>query len=321
MRPAAVGFQCPSCIAEGAKSTRSGRTPYGGKRSGNPALMSQVLIGINVVVWLAITATGGSSSPLFDLFALLPDERARDWSTGSPELVRGVSDGAPWQLLTSMFTHVEIWHIGFNMVALWALGPQLELAIGRARFLALYLLSGLAGSATVMWLAAPNSQTLGASGAIFGLMGALLVVTIKVHGDVRAIATWIGINFVITVVLGAVDLLAGPPRRLHRRRAARRGDRYAPRENRTRWQVAGMALVAAGRPRRHPRPDRRPGLTGRLPSAARPAARPVAGTGSELRVSDMPPPGMSADEAHLVPRRRCPSSTMGINPVDEIPGV
>ena len=52
-----------------------------------------------------------------------------------------------------MFTHVEIWHIGFNMLALWVLGPQLELALGRARFLALYLLSGLAGSATVYWLA------------------------------------------------------------------------------------------------------------------------------------------------------------------------
>jgi membrane associated rhomboid family serine protease len=243
MRPAAVGFQCPSCIAEGAKSTRSGRTPYGGKRSGNPALVSQVLIGINVVVWLAITATGGSSSPLFDLFALLPAS-AYAMVNGSPELVRGVSDGAPWQLLTSIFTHIEIWHIGFNMVALWALGPQLELAIGRARFVALYLLSGLAGSATVMWLAAPNSQTLGASGAIFGLMGALLVVTVKVHGDVRAIATWIGINFVITVVLVRSISWQGHLGGFIGGVLLGVVIAYAPRENRTRWQVAGMALVA-----------------------------------------------------------------------------
>ena len=53
--------------------------------------------------------------------------------------------------MTSAFTHVEIWHIGFNMLALWFLGPQLEMAVGRARFLALYLLSGLAGSAMVLW--------------------------------------------------------------------------------------------------------------------------------------------------------------------------
>ena len=75
-----------------------------------------------------------------------------------------------------MFTHVEIWHIGFNMLALWFLGPQLELALGRARFLALYLLSGLAGSALVCGWPPSPAATLGASGAIFGLMGALLVV-------------------------------------------------------------------------------------------------------------------------------------------------
>ena len=103
---------------------------------------------------------------------------------GSP----GVADGAYWQLVTSAFTHVEVWHIGFNMLALWVLGPQLELALGRARFLALYLLSGAGrlGAASTGWRRrAP--PTLGASGAIFGLMGALLVVALKVGGDVQPI--------------------------------------------------------------------------------------------------------------------------------------
>ena len=72
-------------------------------------------------------------------------------ASGGNWLYSGVGDGAYWQLVTSMFTHVEVWHIGFNMLALWVLGPQLELAIGRARFLALYFLSGLAGSALVYW--------------------------------------------------------------------------------------------------------------------------------------------------------------------------
>ena len=112
----------------------------------------------------------------------------------------GVSDGAYWQLLTSAFTHVEIWHIGFNMLALWVLGPQLELAVGRVRFLALYLLSGsgrLARSST----GSPRStrSTLGASGAIFGLMGALLVLALKVGGNVQQLLIWIGLNFVFTV--------------------------------------------------------------------------------------------------------------------------
>jgi membrane associated rhomboid family serine protease len=243
MRPASVGFQCPSCVQEGAKTTRSGRTAYGGQRSGNPALVSQVLIGINVVVWLAITATGGSSSRLFDLFALLPSSAFRMVS-GSPELVRGVSDGAPWQLLTSMFTHVEIWHIGFNMLALWTLGPQLELAIGRLRFVALYFLSGLAGSATVLWFSAPNSQTLGASGAIFGLMGGLLVVAIKVRGDVRGLMTWIGINFVITFVLVRLISWQGHLGGFIGGLLLGAAIVYAPRVHRTAWQVSGIVLVA-----------------------------------------------------------------------------
>src|SRR4051795_7343686 len=64
MRPAAVGFQCPECVREGARSTRAGRTAYGGQRTGNPALTSQVLIGINVLVWLLIVVTGWRTSPL-----------------------------------------------------------------------------------------------------------------------------------------------------------------------------------------------------------------------------------------------------------------
>jgi membrane associated rhomboid family serine protease len=114
--------------------------------------------------------------------------------------VPGVADGAYWQLLTSMFTHTAIWHIGFNMVALWVLGPQLEAVLGRARFLTVYLLSGLTGSAFAYWLAAPQSAMIGASGALFGLMGALLVVVIKVRGQVGQIMFWIGLNFLFTVL-------------------------------------------------------------------------------------------------------------------------
>jgi len=110
----------------------------------------------------------------------------------------GVVDGAYWQLLTSAFTHVEVWHIGFNMLALWVLGPQLELAIGRMRFLALYLLSALAGSTLVYWAAPEYVPTLGASGAVFGLMGALLVVAYRVHGNTQGILVWIAINAVFT---------------------------------------------------------------------------------------------------------------------------
>jgi membrane associated rhomboid family serine protease len=241
MRPASVGFQCPSCVREGTKQTRSGRTAYGGERTGNPALTSQVLIGLNVAVWVLILATGGSRSRFVDYLALRPTTRFQ--GIVYPQF-HAVADGAPWQVLTSMFTHIELWHIGFNMMALWVLGPQLELAIGRARFLSLYLLSGLAGSATVLWFSAANSETLGASGAIFGLMGALLVIAVKVHGDVRGMLTWIGVNFVITFLFVRLISWQGHVGGFVAGLLLGAAIVYAPRRNRPMWQVGGIALVA-----------------------------------------------------------------------------
>ena len=243
MRSASVGFQCPDCVKEGAKSTRQARTPYGGQRVGDPRLTTFVLIGINAAVWLLIMATGGRASTLVDKLALLPASSVRRLPDGSVTLVRGVDDGAWWQLVTSMFTHVEPLHIGFNMLALWFLGPQLEAAVGRARFLALYLLSGLVGSLFVYWFAPAYSLTIGASGAIFGLMGGLLVIALKVKADPRQLLMWIGLNFAITwlgrgfiswqghlggFVGGLVLALVLV---------------YAPRRHRTAWQVAGISLV------------------------------------------------------------------------------
>ena len=205
MNSAAVGFQCPDCVKEGARSTRQLRTPYGGTRVANPMATTIGLIVTNVLVWLAIVATGGRSSRLVDWFALLPESATKRLSDGSVVVVRGVSDGAWWQVFTSMFTHVEVWHIGFNMVALYFLGPMLEQVLGRARFLAVYLVSGLVGSASVLLFSAPNGQTLGASGAIFGLMGALAVLAFKVGGQAQSVLGWIGINLVLTFTLSGVS--------------------------------------------------------------------------------------------------------------------
>ena len=128
------------------------------------------------------------------------------------------------------------------MLALWFLGPQLELAIGRGRFLALYLISGLAGSAMVVWLTNSQVQTFGASGAVFGLMGALLVLAVKVGGNVSQIAGWLLINAVITFTfpniswqghlggfLGGVVIAAVLA--------------YSPRPRRSTWQLAGLVTI------------------------------------------------------------------------------
>jgi membrane associated rhomboid family serine protease len=256
MREASVGFQCPSCVAEGRRTTRQARTAYGGVRQspGGVGLVSKTLIAINAAVWALILATGGNASVWVDRLALRPkgacltgrqafDVSHAQCTTAHGTWLPGVSDGAWWQPVTSMFTQVEILHIGFNMLALWILGPQLELVLGRARFLSLYLLSGLVGSAAVYVLSPEFTPTLGASGAIFGLMAALLVIALKQRADVSQLMVWIGINVALTFFSTGISwqghlggffgglALAGVLV-------------YAPRQRRTTWQVAGFAGVA-----------------------------------------------------------------------------
>lgn len=256
MRDAAVGFQCPSCVAEGRKSVRQATAPYGGQISSNPGIVSKVLIGLNVTVWVAIMVTGRYASRIYELFALAPTGTCVEKSGGyypfvneaacrtgtTSRWVDGVSDGSFWQLFTAMFTHVEPWHIGFNMLALWVLGPQLEALLGRVRFIALYLLSGLVGSVTVYWLANPDSATVGASGAIFGLMGALVVVGLKLGGNVQSLLMWIGINVVLTFTLSNVSwqghfggLVGGA--------AIAAVLVHAPKDRRTAVQAAGLSVI------------------------------------------------------------------------------
>ncbi|PKH38248.1 Rhomboid family protein [Nocardioides alpinus] len=219
MRDAAVGFQCPDCVKQANKGSRQNRAMYGGERSADPRLTSYVLIGINAVIWLAIAATGGRLSRVVDLLALAPVGRCGSTSTpsqyypgisdsrvcetltsGDGVWHAGVADGAWWQLVTSAFTHVEIWHVAMNMFALFVFGPALEGIVGRARFLAVYLVSALASSVMVLFLASPDSSTVGASGALFGLLGALLVTAKKA----RLNSQWLMQNLVIGVVITVV---------------------------------------------------------------------------------------------------------------------
>jgi membrane associated rhomboid family serine protease len=213
MRDAAVGFQCPDCVKQANKGSRQNRALYGGERSADPRLTSYVIIGINALVWLAITATGGGRSRLVELLALRPNGYCAPGdgfvydlthplcTTPGVREAAGVADGAWWQLMTSVFTHVEIWHLALNMFAVFILGPTLEGIVGRTRFLAVYLISGLASSALVMWLSFEYGATVGASGAIFGILGALLVAARKA----RLNAQWLVQN----LVLGAVITVVG----------------------------------------------------------------------------------------------------------------
>lgn len=259
MISAAVGFQCPDCVAQGAREMRQNELPYGGARLSRPHASTSTLIGINVAVWVAVLLTGGQTSRFGDALALMPTGlcTAADNLSYFPQAgtaavcslvpgavwVPGVADGAYWQLLTSAFAHVDPLHIFMNMLSLWFIGPILERTLGRARFLAVYLLSALTGSAAVMWLSGSGTQTLGASGAIFGLIGALTVLAFKVRGDVRTVLTWLGINLVFTFMNLATISWQGHIGGLIGGLLTTAIIVYAPRKDRSRTQLLGLVAV------------------------------------------------------------------------------
>ena len=191
---ASVGFQCPNCVREGSGTGHSPaaarpRTLVGGAVTADPRLVTKVLVAINVVVFVLTLAMG---QRLVDDLALVGF--AGDGRGG----LLGVADGQYYRLFTSIFLHQQWAHIGLNMLSLWWLGGPIEAALGRARYLALYLIAGLAGSAFTYLDASQFQETLGASGAIFGLFGATVVVVRKLNYDMRPVIALLVINLIIT---------------------------------------------------------------------------------------------------------------------------
>lgn len=185
MVQASVGFQCPECVKEGGKGVREARTTYGGRVTSDASRVSLVLIVVNVVIYLAGLTQGSTLT--------------RDFAD-QPLFV--ALDGEYYRLLTSAFLHAGTLHLLANMFALSQVGPVLEAALGRVRFLALYLISALGGSAMSMVLSEPTSFGVGASGAIFGLFGAFYVVLRKQGRDTSSITMLLLINSVIGFLPG-----------------------------------------------------------------------------------------------------------------------
>ena len=119
----------------------------------------------------------------------------------------GVDTGEYYRLVTSAFLHDGMFHLAFNMYALWLLGQLLEAGFGKARFLSLYVVSMLGGSFGVLLLS-PNSPTVGASGAVFGLMGAMVLVQRAIGGNIwRSPLTMVlMLNLVFTLVIPRVSI-------------------------------------------------------------------------------------------------------------------
>ncbi|XVQ11163.1 rhomboid family intramembrane serine protease [Spirillospora sp. CA-255316] len=202
MRDAAVGHQCVECVAAGQKGVRQPRTVLGARASGSQApVVTYTLIGLCVLAYLGEVA----SEQVVRDFMMLGLGAAQGGT------LVGVADGEWYRLVTSMFLHQPpqsggfgLTHILFNMWALWAIGPQLEQLLGRWRFLALYMLSGLGGS-VLLYLVDPFDAAVGASGAIFGLFAAFFVIGRKLGGQVGPIVFLLVLNLVITFAVPSIS--------------------------------------------------------------------------------------------------------------------
>ena len=196
MTAAPVGFQCPECINEGARTVRQPTTVLGGQVRERSDLVTKILIGTNVAVWLLTMVVGaGEVAGRFGLYAIAGFD-------GQPV---GVLDGEWYRMLTAAFVHEQFWHIGLNMYALWVLGGMLEPVLGRWRFTALYLVSALGGSAASLLGLGIGNLSYGASGAVFGLMGALFVVGRRFGRDVSSVLVILAINVVFGFVVSGID--------------------------------------------------------------------------------------------------------------------
>jgi rhomboid protease GluP len=196
MTPAPVGHHCPTCVAEGRKDSKRIRRPLGRPRS-----VTTTLLAINLVVFgidLVLQALGRPRE-LLEAGAMVPF------------LVAG---GEWWRLLTAMFLHITLLHLAFNSLALYVFGQLMESALGSRRMLALYLVTGFAASAASFAFGNAAVAAAGASGAIFGMLGAWLAYNLRrrslslARSNIQSALLLIGINLVFGFTVPGIDNVA-----------------------------------------------------------------------------------------------------------------
>jgi membrane associated rhomboid family serine protease len=194
-----VGPRCPDHATQGRSTLRAPARQRASRRVAyirtDQPFVSWGLIGLNVLVYLITVGQGsGINSPGGSLFA--------KWALYGP----AVANGDWWRLITAAFLHANVLHIGLNMLAVGWLGAPVERYIGHLRYLALYVVSGLAGSAGAL-IANPTSVTVGASGAIFGILGALLIIEYQATGSLAGQAfTLILINLAFSLTTNGISV-------------------------------------------------------------------------------------------------------------------
>jgi membrane associated rhomboid family serine protease len=229
------------CVHEASQGTRKARTAFGGRPVAN-AVVTWSLVGINVLIFLAEVAKPDIlyAWGMLGTRALAPDG-----------IQSGVAGGQWYRLITSAFiapgtsfSGLGLLDILFNMWALVAVGPSLEQMLGRVRFIAVYLLSAVGGSVLYYYME-PYGLAAGASGAIFGLFGAWFVVARKLRLDVRGIVTIIAINLVFSLVYRSTIAWQDHVGGLIVGVLATAAFAYAPRKNRTAFQVGAAVVILA----------------------------------------------------------------------------
>ncbi|MEP9393190.1 rhomboid family intramembrane serine protease [Gordonia sp. VNK1] len=205
LRPAAVGAHCVDCVRD--QGTQQVTRPGFGDRGVRPVvarvrtarrpIATYTLIAINVAVFAYTVYAAGS----FDVQISAPLLHG--------ELVRGnVILGEYWRLLTAGFLHYSLIHLAVNMVSLYILGRDLEIALGIGRFVMVYMIALFGGSAAVMLLQGNETRSAGASGAIYGLMGAMLVVVLRLRISPAPVLTIIAINLVMSFTIPGISMAA-----------------------------------------------------------------------------------------------------------------
>jgi membrane associated rhomboid family serine protease len=192
-RPAAVGVQCVDCVREQSRSRPQARTVFGGLASTGRPVVTITIMAICVVLFLLQLGTHDAVTRALDFYPPL-------------------AVAEPYRFLTSAFLHSTsfLLHIVFNLYALWMVGPYLEGLLGRAQYTALYLLSAIGGSVGFYLLVSPSdpqawqTSAVGASGAVFGLFGALFVVNRRLGRDVGGIVVILVINAVLGFVASGI---------------------------------------------------------------------------------------------------------------------
>ena len=217
---------------------RRARTVAGAPTGGTYGLVTYILMGLNVLAFVVTAAESRSvldnaaSSSLFRAWALFPPAVA----TGDYE-----------RLIGSGFLHIGLFHLLVNMFALYIIGRDVEAVLGRARYIAVYAVSLLGGAASVMMLETPTSITAGASGAIFGLLGAQAVILLKLKRSATPVLVVIGLNIFISISIPGISLW-GHTGGLVAGALATAGILFLPgnsRSPRTGWVAVAAVAVAA----------------------------------------------------------------------------